>query len=635
MDAARLELLLSSLPARPGVYRMLGRGRVVLYVGKAKNLRQRVRSYFRASGDARPFVAGLQGLLEELEWVVTPSEKDALALERELIHRERPRFNIDLRDDKSFLSIRLSAHRFPRLSLERRRPGGEAPSHGGRRFGPYTSAAAARETLRAVQIIFQLRTCADAVFAHRARPCLLHPLGRCLGPCCLPVEEGSYARRVEAAGRFLRGRFEPALELLGERMRAASAALRFEEAARLRDRLRAVEATLGARQVLADLDDDLDVFGLHREGASGVIQLLQVRAGRWHGALRFPFRGLEAPAADLLRQLLGQHYAAGAEVPPVVLLPAECLGEDCAEEGAGPEQAAAGEAPALEQWLGELRGGRVRVLSPRRGRRLELVRMAAENAAQAHRASAAEEGARAERLARLQRRLGLSRLPRRIECFDLSTLGGRQSVGAMAVLQDGEPRPAAYRRYRIREAATDSDVDMMREVLGRRLRPVLAGEEAGPDLVVLDGGLQQLGAVTALLRELGATGVEVVALAKGGPGPLRHKVALERVFLPGRKNPVRLGPDSDELFLLSRARDEAHRFAIGYHRKLRRKAAVRSALEDVPGVGPVLRRRLLLRFGSLTGVRQAGPAALAEVPGVSAALAARIVQHLAEIASNR
>lgn len=620
MEPRRLADLLAQLPAAPGVYRMLGRGGAVLYVGKARDLRARVRSYFRAGGDPRPFVRDLGELLDDLDWVITPGEKDALVLERELIHRERPRFNVDLQDDKSFLSICLSSHpRFPRLRVDRRRPGAEPGD--GRWFGPYTSAAAARETFRAAQAIFQLRTCADTVFARRARPCLLHQLGRCLGPCSLPVEEGEYARRVEAATRFLRGKVQAALELLEERMRAAATELRFEDAARLRDRARAVEATLRERQVLADLDADLDVLGLFREGGRGVVQLLQVRAGRWHGALRFPFQALWLPVADLVRQLLVQHYAAGAEVPPEVLLPRE-------EHGPETDGEEEGDSAALAEWLSELRGGAVKVRLPRRGRGLELVRMACQNAAEAHRVRLADRTRRGERLQRLQARLGLGRYPGRIECFDLSTLGGRHSVGAMAVLVDGALERAEGRRYRIRAAAADSDVDMMREVLARRFRRIVEAGEAGPDLVVLDGGRAQLHAVQDLFADLGVADVELAALAKGGAGPLRRKVEREHLFLPGRKNPLPIDPRHDELLLLTLVRDEAHRLAVGYHRKLRGRATVKSALEDLPGVGPVLRRRLLERFGSLAGVARASPAELASVQGVSAALAARLSASL-------
>ena len=617
----RLEALLSRLPTKPGVYLMKGAAGRVIYVGKAKSLRTRVRSYFRASGDDRPFVSWLDSLLHDIEVVVTPSEKDALILERELIGRHKPRFNINLRDDKNFLSIRIvGGHPFPRLMVGRRRPLAELDSDSGRWFGPYTSAASARRTVKVIQQSFGLRTCSNAVFAQRERPCLLHQMDRCSGPCALSVSEQDYARQVESAVQFLRGRHERILTELRNRMEQAAAGLRYEEAASCRDRMRAIEATLDRRQLMEGRRDDLDALGFYREGASGVIELLQVRRGRWHGAARFPFAGLDAPADDIIRQFLAQHYGPGADLPPVVLAPAQAGGPD--------------ELEALSAWLSEQRGGRVRLFVPRRGVPARLMRLATENAGEAFRVRLATTRTLSARLERLQRRLSLGRLPARIECFDMSTSGGRFSVGAMAVLIDGEPAPSAYRRFKIKQAAPDSDVDMMREVVSRRFRPVLEGDEEGPDLVVVDGGRGQLNAVGALFADLGVSDVDLVGLAKSGPGAGRHKADRDRVFVPGRVNPVQLRPDSDELFLLSRVRDEAHRFAIGYHRKLQRKAGVRSALNDIDGVGPVLRKRLLTLFGGLRGVKRADLESLSMVPGVSARLAERIHNFLQDLADH-
>ncbi|MBN2496785.1 MAG: excinuclease ABC subunit UvrC [Deltaproteobacteria bacterium] len=617
----RLEAVLDRLPSRPGVYLMKGARDEILYVGKARDLRSRVRSYFRASGDSRAFVSQLGRKLHEIEFVVTPTEKDALLLERDLIARHQPRFNVDLRDDKSFLCLRVGArHPFPRLMVDRRRPRLDSPrarAAGGRWFGPYTSAAHTRETFRLLQQLFGLRSCTDATLARRSRPCLLHQIGRCAAPCCERITQEAYQQRVRGAIAFLQGRTDDLIAELRERMQAASDALRFEEAALYRDRLRAVEATLRRKQVTgADLS--LDVLGVHREGSSGVIVLLQIRRGYWLGAARHPFGRIEASTADLIRQFIVQHYAPGADIPAEILVPAESC--------EGGEQ---GEPEVIAQWLTEQRGARVVLASASRGRRKQLVDMARDNAVEAFRTRLAVTSTLRDRLQRLQRSLGLQRLPVRIECFDLSTSGGKSSTGSMAVMIDGEVQPSAYRRFRIRESAPDSDVDMMREVVRRRFRTVLEGSEEPPDLVLLDGGAGQLRAVQALFEDLGIVDVELAALAKGAPGPGRHKADRERVFLPGRKNPVRLRPESDELFLLSRVRDEAHRFAVRYHRALRGKASMRSVLEEIDGVGPVLRRRLLRRFGSLAGIKGAGAAELAGVKGVSQALAGRIHAFLA------
>jgi excinuclease ABC subunit C len=417
---------------------------------------------------------------------------------------------------------------------------------------------------------------------------------------------------VEQAVLVLKGRYDDLLKRLQKQMKRASDDLRYEDAARIRDRIRALQRTLERQRVIAQRPVDRDVVGLFREGASGVVLLMQVRQGRWLGDSRFRFSGIEAPSADVVRQFLSQHYASGADLPGELLLPAE---------GRGDQQ-------VLEDWLSERRRAPVKVAVPQRGRRMRLVETARDNAAEAYRSALATASILDDRLQRLQRRLNLSRMPRRIECFDLSTLGGQLSVGSMAVLIDGEPATSRYRRYRIREAIPDSDVDMMREVISRRLRRVAAGEEEAPDLILLDGGRGQLGVVTALLADLGVSDIDLAALAKG-----RSNKGRERVFVPGRKNPVMLLPQSDELFLLARVRDEAHRFAIAYHRKLRRKRATKSVLDEIPGVGPVLRKRLLKTFGSLKGVRGASAGELTRVKGITAALAKRIADFLASIRS--
>jgi excinuclease ABC subunit C len=619
-----LETLLGRLPARPGVYLMKDLDEKIVYVGKAKELKTRVRSYFRASGDERAFVSSLDRVLGDIEVVVTPSEKDALLLERELIWRHRPRYNVNLLDDKNFLSIRISEnHPYPRLLLDRKRPrGGSAPRQG-RWFGPYTSAASARVTFRLIQATMGLRTCSDTVFRTRKRPCLLFQMNRCLGPCALEVPPELYSGRVKQAIRFLRGRFHDVLKELQDLMKTAAAELRFEDAARLRDRIAAVRKTLQRQSVIDPSSKDRDVIGLYREGASGVFLLMQIRRGSLLGICRYPLVNIEAPDADVIRQVITQHYESGADIAPELLLPGKVF------EG----EVEKGDLPLLEEWLSERSGSRVRVFVPQKGKAVRLLEMARENAIEAFRVRLTNATMVTERLGRLAKRLGLSRPPRRIECFDMSTLGGRLSVGSMAVLIDGEPDNSAYRRYRIRSAAPDSDVDMMREVVSRRFRPVLEGEEDGPDLVVLDGGKGQLNAILQLFADLGVVDVDLVALAKGKAERKKGRTARECVFIPGRKNPVFLGPGSDELFLLARVRDEAHRFAVAYHRKLRKKSSLRSILEEVPGVGPVLRRRLLTHFGSLQGVRSATIEQLSKVRGVPPPLAARIHGFLSDLGS--
>ena len=620
LKGERLEALLSRLPRKPGVYIMKGNEDKVLYVGKAKNLRARVRSYFRKSGDYRPFVKLLDKLLFNIEFVVTPTEKDALVLEREFISRYQPTYNIDLRDDKSFLSILISGDKpFPRLSLVRSRPSGKEKNPG-KWFGPYTSARAARKTIRVIQQVFGLRTCSNRVFMNRQRPCLLFQIHRCLGPCKGEVNAEQYAENVAKAMDLLRGKAKPLLEELHTQMDKASHLMQYEQAASYRDKIKAVRSTVNMGKILMQSLQDADAIGLYREGSSGMLQLLQVRSGRWHGAAQIPFSRTQAPDDDLLRQFVLQHYSPGSYLPSLLLLP----------ESAGTDQ----DLLPLAGLLFDRFGQGVKVSVPRRGVKWDMVRMACEGAKESFRVRLATSSTLNNRLERLQSRLGLSRIPRRIECFDMSTSLGKSSVGAMAVMLDGEPVPSEYRRYRIRFAAPDSDVDMMREVLSRRFRPVVDGTEEGPDLVVADGGRGQLNAVLAQLNDLGLDDLDVVSIAKGGQGAGRHKADNDRVFIPGRKNPVRLRYGSDELFLLSRVRDEAHRTAISYHRRLNRKAGVRSVLDDIKGVGPVIRKRLLHEFGGLAGLKNASIQDLGGVKGVSAPLAKSIFEKLRALDSN-
>ncbi|NMB76844.1 MAG: excinuclease ABC subunit UvrC [Myxococcales bacterium] len=614
------EALLSSLPQRAGVYQFVDTDEAVVYVGKARNLRHRVRSYFGAPSDPRPFVGWLPALLSDIRVIVCRNEREALLLERELIARLRPRYNVDLQDDKNFFVLCLSRHPFPRLSLERLHPRGGSPARMRdlQCFGPYPSAEAARELLRFLQRAFGLRVCSDRQFTSRTRPCLRAGIGRCLAPCTGTLALPTYAERVREAQEFLRGRGDGLLRALQERMWRESERENFEEAARLRDRLRLVERSLARQQVVDPAGGDADVLGIHREGGGGALLWLRVRAGRAADVTRHFFEDAPLPTWELVRRHLLDRAAAGLDAARRWLIPGEAL------EGAE----AGEEVDALSTLLSEQAGQPIEVHTPRRGPGASMLELARENAAQAFRQRLATTSARRDRLRRLQARLFLRSPPRRIECFDLAVFQGAAAVGAMAVLRDGQPAPAEYRRFRIRAARCDSDVDMLQEVLRRRLRRARSGELPLPDLLLVDGGVQQLNAARQVVAELGLDGLSLAALAKGGAGAGRHRVTRERVFLPGRKNPIRLRPESDELFLLSRIRDEAHRFAGAYHRALRRAATLKSGLEEIPGVGPTLRRRLLLRFGSLRRVRQAPAEELARVPGVTVQLAKRIARFL-------
>ena len=615
MDPA-LQDKLDRLPTGPGVYLMKDREGRIVYVGKAVNLRARVRGYFnRAGSDARAFIPLLDGLLSDIETVLTSTEKEALILESTLIKKHRPRFNVMLRDDKSFICLRLDARAaYPRLEIVRAK--GQR-TDGASYFGPYSSASSIRETLRVVNRHFQLRSCTDREMASRSRPCIEQQIGRCPAPCCLDVPAEGYAESVAEVSLFLSGRGGELAAGLEARMNAAAEAERFEDAARLRDQLRAVARSLERQRVVQGEGIDQDVFGVHREGPHLSVALLSVRRGRLQESRRFDFKRQEFPTDELLASLIGLYYDGGAEVPRELLVPLPL------ETGA-----------AIGQWLTEKSGHATSLLCPQRGEKRRLVEMANANALQAARERTSHDQDAVETAARLQHQLNLSRPPRRIECYDISNFQGTEVVASKVAFEDGQPDKARYRRFRIKSFVGQDDFASLYEVLCRRLA---RGKAEGdlPDLLVIDGGKGQLQVAQAALRDQEVLGVDVVSLAKsrvlagvGEGGETRH--SPERVFLPGVKDPVVLRPNSSELFVLQRLRDEAHRFAIGYHRKLRDRRTLRSALDRVPGVGPARRRALLARFGSVKGVREADPAALALLPGVTLELAGRILDALRE-----
>ncbi len=628
--SAALAERVAALPAGPGVYLWKNaRGRV-LYVGKAQNLRARARSYLRAGGDGRLRMPAMVEQAADVEVVLTPSAKDALLLENELIKRHRPPFNVRLRDDKQYLGLRLDPReRWPRLTPVRR-----FRTDGASYFGPYTSSQALREALSNLRRIFPLRSCSDAVFrdyARRGRPCIEFEMKRCLAPCVGRVEEAAYAELVAGTALFLRGRSGQLLKELQTRMAAAATAERFEEAGRLRDRIAAVEKTLARQQIVSERGEDRDVFALARQGGELELHGFAVRGGRVASHDAWSFSGVELDDAEALGSFLGQYYGTPDRVPPREVL------VGLAPEGAG----------ALAELLAERAGRRVALRVPQRGAGAELVAMAAANAtlrlAQRLEARASVRAAAAE----LQERLGLARLPRRVECYDVSTLAGTLAVASRVVFEDGRPDKAGWRRYRIREAAAGDDLACLREVLARRL--ARHEREPLPDLLLVDGGRGQVAVVAAALRDQGLA-CDVVGISKerdeegpasaagGEPGSaraLRVKrsggLKAERLHLPGRKDAVLLPPASQGLLLLQRVRDEAHRFAIEFQRSLRQRANLASILQEIPGIGPGKRRALLRTLGSLRAVREASPEQLAAVPGVGAGDAQRIRAFFADL----
>jgi excinuclease ABC subunit C len=602
-----LEEKLSRLSAEPGVYLMKDRAGEVIYVGKAINLRNRVRSYFTGT-DTRAFIPLLDRLLGDVETLVVSNEKEALLLENELIKQHQPRFNVLLKDDKNFICLRLDVRQdWPRLEVVRR-----FKNDGARYFGPYASATSIRETLRIINRYFQLRTCSDHALRNRQRPCLLHQIGRCPAPCVYEVPREDYHRSVQEAVLFLEGKATELVSRLKLRMQEAARALRFEEAARLRDQLIAIERSL-ERQKVAEVDPvDRDVFAFHREGDRLLVYVLYLREGRITGGQAFPFSGQEFPSEELLPSFVNLYYAQENFVPGEVLLPDEIE-----------------EAEALEELLTEKRGQRVRVLVPRRGAKVELLALAQKNAEQAF---IDRQRTREESLAildRLQKKLHLVRRPRRMECFDISHFQGSAVVASQVAITDGELDKARYRRFRLKTVDGNDDFASMYEIISRRARRGLADGDL-PDLLVIDGGKGQLASALAALKDAGVEGLDVVGLAKARDLEVTDEGATrseERVFLPGRKDPIVLPQRSAELFLLTRLRDEAHRFAITYQQRVLRRRTLHSQLEDIPGVGEGRRKALLRHFGSVKRVREADIEALAEVVGLALAERVHAVLH--------
>ncbi|OJH39626.1 excinuclease ABC subunit UvrC [Cystobacter ferrugineus] len=601
MDA-KLEAKLEALPTEPGVYLMKDRRGEVIYVGKAINLRNRVRSYFTRTGDVRAFVSLLDKFLGDLETVIVHNEKEALLLENELIKKHKPRFNVLLKDDKQYISLRLDRKQpYPRLEVVRR-----YDKDGARYFGPYSSASAIRETLRVINRFFHLRTCTDHVLANRKRPCLLHQIGRCPAPCVYPVPQDEYRKSVDEVVLFLEGKGGELVDGLRARMKQASAELKFEEAARIRDQLRAIERSLERQKVATTDFKDQDVFSFHREGDRLLVYVLYVRQGRLNGGQAFPLGSQEFPDEELLPSFVNLYYDQGNFVPEEVLLPLDV------EEREG-----------LEALLSERKGDRVRVMVPKRGEKRDLVEMAQKNAEQAALERRRTKDETENVLRRLQERLGLRRLPRRMECFDISHFQGASIVASQVAATDGEIDKSRYRRYRIKTLEKQDDFASMHEVITRRLKRGQEEEDL-PDLLVIDGGKGQLASALAAAKDLGVDGVDIISLAKSRDLEVHDRdeesaQSPERVFLPHRKDPIVLRQNSAELYLLTRLRDEAHRFAITFQQKSMRRGNFRSALDDIPGVGATRKKLLLRHFGSLKRVRESSIEELAEVLGPTVA----------------
>lgn len=608
--------ILENLPERPGVYLMRDAQGEVLYIGKAVNLRSRVRSYFTPSAQENAKIRRLVARVADLEFIVTDSELEALILEANLIKTHRPRFNVRLRDDKRYPYIKITwAEPFPRVLVTRR-----VERDGSRYFGPYTSSAALHQTLDLLRRSFPYLTCNRKITGRDERACLYYEMGRCLGPCIGAVTQEEYRAMIEGLIRFLEGRSDEVVADLERRMRAAADALDFERAARLRDQLQAVQRVVEKQKIVAAAGSDQDVIAFARDDGNACVQVFFIRGGRLLGREYFLLEGAEEEEdREVMAAFLKQFYRDAPYVPPEVILPEEV-----------------DEALVIERWLRSKRGAKVTLRVPRRGRARDLVRMATENAVQTLQMLRAQWEADAVRqeqaLEELKEALGLPARPARIECYDISTTQGTEPTGSMVVFVQGVPRKSDYRRFVIQTVEKPDDYAAMREVLTRRFRrwqTATSGEVQGtrgtktwailPDLLIVDGGRGQLGVAVEVLESFGLQDrVAVAALAK----------REEALFLPNCAEPVRLPPGSQGLFLLQRIRDEAHRFAVSHHRLRRKRAGLASELDAIPGIGPARRKALLRAFGSLARIRAASVEELAAVPGISRTLAETIKEHL-------
>ena len=593
--------IVARLPHLPGVYRMLGGAGEVLYVGKARDLKKRVSSYFQKAGGLSPRIERMVAQVAAIETTVTRSESEALLLENNLIKSLAPRYNILFRDDKSYPYLLLTGHAFPRLAFYR---GALDRRH--RAFGPFPNAGAVRESIQLLQKVFRLRTCEDTVFANRSRPCLLHQIRRCTAPCVGLVSPEAYADDVRSAELFLRGKDDEVVDALASRMQAASARLDYEEAAVLRDRIGALRRVRERQFVAGESGTDADVIAAAVHEGIVCVNLTMVRGGRHLGDRNyFPRNAEAAEPAQVLEAFVSQHYA-DHDLPPLLVIGG---------------LAAADELAAM---LAERAGHAVAIVERPIGERRVWLEMAGRNAELGAAREAGLVANQESRLKALQEALALGEAVRRIECFDVSHTLGEATVASCVVYEDGALRKGEYRRFNITGAAAGDDYAAMREVLTRRFRRVAEGEGARPDLVLIDGGKGQLGIASEVMQECGLGDLALVGVAKGE----ERKPGLEQLFLPGRDAPLRLAPDDPALHLIQQVRDEAHRFAIAGHRARRGKKRAQSPLEEIAGVGPRRRQRLLTRFGGLRGLVAASVDELAQVEGVSRELAQRIYDQL-------
>ncbi|MCC6629807.1 MAG: excinuclease ABC subunit UvrC [Chloroflexi bacterium] len=600
---------LRALSTGPGVYQMKNATGEVIYVGKAASLRDRVRSYFGSARSLEPKTRALVERIADFEVIRTDTAVEALILENELIKRLQPYYNIRLKDDKTYPYIKLTNDSWPRVVITRR-----IAKDGCRYFGPYTSAGAAQQVIKVIDRLFDVRKCEELP----DRACLYYHMHQCLAPCIGLADRAAYDRDVREIGLFLEGRAEEIVADRQRRMDEAAEALDFERAAELRDQIRSVEQVLQRQKIVSDKGTDADVLAVATGEGDAVVQVAFLRGGKLLGSQHFPLTGVAAgdTAETILGTFVPQFYEAAALVPPLIIA-----------------QVAPAEAEVLTDWLRARRGGAVQIVVPQRGERKQLVEMVAksavENLEQSRVRWLSDEQKATAAMTELQAALGLDRWPRRIECFDNSNLQGSSPVSSLVVFEDGRPLKSAYKRFHVKTVVGADDFATMREVVRRRFKRAVEQVEAEgeapsaawttlPDLLIIDGGKGQLSAALEAFQELNVINVPVVGLAK----------QFEEIFLPGQAAPVVLPRDSQALYLIQRIRDEAHRFALAFHQQTRQKAALRSPLDDIKGVGPKRKKALIQHFGSVKRLRAASIDDIAAVDGIGVALAQTIKDAL-------
>ncbi len=591
---------LRTVPHTPGVYLMKSEAGKILYVGKARDLRNRLASYRGAEAGRFSKTAVMLEKAVLVETILTATEKEALILEASLIKKHRPRYNVILRDDKNYPYLKVTVNEsWPRVMVSRRRR-----KDGSRYFGPYSNPAAMRDTLALIRELFPLRTCKSPRLKKRQRPCLNQQIGRCPAPCCGLAEREAYLKAAARVMAILDGKKTELAGYLKERMEEAANGREYEKAAFFRDRRVSLQKTLEKQMIAAGHTRNQDIFGQARRGLAAAVSVICVREGLVSGQQSFFMETVIGDDGEVMKGSLQQFYGDERKIPPEILVSVEPPNIDL-----------------LGDWLTDLRGKPVQLKVPRRGKLAELVQMAENNAEQVFADEEKKKSSNQALLAAVAKTLKLERIPRRIECLDISNIGGKQPVGSLICFTEGEPDKKNYRHYRITGGDTPDDYAMMSEVLHRRFAREREGEL--PDLLLIDGGKGQLNVAVQALTETGRLReVELAAIAK------EKKEEGEKLFRPGRKNPIPLPVYSPVLLFLMRVRDESHRFGINFHRRLRGKATLQSGLDRVPGIGPARRRLLLRKFGSLKRIKAASVDELMAVEGVGAELALVIREHL-------